>query len=89
MRVQVTDGLHTVSTTLEVNVTDVNDNAPQFSQQSYQVSLPENTPPFKSVLSVLATDDDDGNYALVTYSLGAASVAGFFVDTQNGKWMLS
>ena len=83
---QVTDGHHTVRTTLEVFVTDVNDNAPQFSRQSYQVSLPENTPPWKSVLTVLASDADDGTNAAVTYSMGASSLPSFFIDPLNGEW---
>ena len=36
---QASDGEHFDLTTLTINVLDENDNAPQFSQQSYQVSM--------------------------------------------------
>ncbi|KAL8622280.1 hypothetical protein ACOMHN_043803 [Nucella lapillus] len=81
---QVTDGQHTVSTTLVVEVDDVNDNTPRFSQQSYQAAIPENTPAGKSVLTLLATDADSGANAGVTYSLAAASLPSFAIDSNNG-----
>ena len=36
---QASDGEHYAFTTLNINVLDENDNPPQFSQQSYQVSV--------------------------------------------------
>ncbi|XP_076446681.1 protein dachsous-like [Babylonia areolata] len=82
---QVTDGLDTASTTLEVFVTDVNDNPPRFLRSHYLTSLPENAPPSTSVLRVTAQDADAGSNADVTYSLlGAGAAAGFAVDPKNG-----
>ncbi|XP_037365005.2 protocadherin gamma-A6-like [Talpa occidentalis] len=51
-----------------VTVLDVNDNAPVFTQPVYHVSVPENLPVGTPVLSVNATDQDEGVHAEVTYS---------------------
>nr|CAI9688950.1 unnamed protein product [Rangifer tarandus platyrhynchus] len=52
-----------------VTVLDANDNAPVFTQPVYRVSVPENLPVGTPVLSVNATDQDEGVHAEVTYSL--------------------
>ena len=52
-----------------VTVLDANDNAPVFTQPVYRVSVPENLPVGTPVLSVNATDQDEGIHAEVTYSL--------------------
>ncbi|XP_032332851.1 protocadherin gamma-A6 isoform X12 [Camelus ferus] len=51
-----------------VTVLDANDNAPVFTQPVYRVSVPENLPVGTTVLSVNATDQDEGVHAEVTYS---------------------
>ncbi|XP_053422776.1 protocadherin gamma-A6 isoform X10 [Nycticebus coucang] len=51
-----------------VTVLDVNDNAPVFTQPVYRVSVPENLSVGTPVLSVNATDQDEGVHAEVTYS---------------------
>ncbi|XP_031698184.1 protocadherin alpha-6-like, partial [Anarrhichthys ocellatus] len=51
-----------------VNVLDVNDNAPVFSQDIYSVMLDENAPVGTTVLQVNATDLDDGPNGDVVYS---------------------
>ncbi|XP_073722817.1 protocadherin-15b isoform X2 [Misgurnus anguillicaudatus] len=53
--------------TLSVTVLDVDDNSPVFSQPSYHVTLPENSPAGLIILNVSAVDPDlDAN---VTYSI--------------------
>ncbi|XP_045650393.1 protocadherin gamma-A6 isoform X12 [Ursus americanus] len=51
-----------------VIVLDANDNAPVFTQPVYRVSIPENLPVGTPVLTVNATDQDEGVHAEVTYS---------------------
>ncbi|XP_051275280.1 protocadherin alpha-13-like isoform X15 [Dicentrarchus labrax] len=51
-----------------VNVLDVNDNAPVFSNDVYSVMLDENAPVDKIVVQVNATDLDDGPNGDVVYS---------------------
>ncbi|XP_078217650.1 protocadherin gamma-A2 isoform X1 [Callithrix jacchus] len=52
-----------------VKVLDVNDNAPVFTQPEYRVSVLENTPVDTRILTVTATDADEGYNAQVAYFL--------------------
>nr|XP_044988241.1 protocadherin beta-4-like [Jaculus jaculus] len=52
-----------------VQVSDVNDNAPAFSQTSYTLLVPENNSPGLHIGTVSATDTDSGTNAQITYSL--------------------
>ncbi|XP_059030819.1 protocadherin beta-8 [Mustela lutreola] len=54
---------------LTVTVSDVNDNAPTFSQTTYTLRVRENNSPALHIGSVSATDRDSGANAQVTYSL--------------------
>uniref|UniRef100_A0A8C6T696 Cadherin domain-containing protein n=1 Tax=Neogobius melanostomus TaxID=47308 RepID=A0A8C6T696_9GOBI len=53
---------------IHVTVLDANDNAPVFSQTVYKASLPENSPPDTLVITVTATDADEGINSDITYS---------------------
>ncbi|XP_059372306.1 protocadherin gamma-A10-like isoform X42 [Carassius carassius] len=55
---------------IHVTVLDANDNAPVFSQAVYKVSLPENSPLDTVVVTVSATDADEGQNGEVTYEFG-------------------
>uniref|UniRef100_A0A2K6M320 Protocadherin beta 11 n=1 Tax=Rhinopithecus bieti TaxID=61621 RepID=A0A2K6M320_RHIBE len=52
-----------------VLVSDINDNAPTFTQTSYTMFVRENNSPALHIGSVSATDRDSGTNAQVTYSL--------------------
>lgn len=52
---------------VQINITDVNDNAPRFSMDSYMATVDENVPIGSSVLQVAAVDDDMGNNAQIRY----------------------
>ncbi|XP_059773269.1 protocadherin beta-5 [Balaenoptera ricei] len=54
---------------ITVLVSDVNDNAPAFTQTSYTLSVRENNSPALHIGTVRATDRDAGANAQVTYSL--------------------
>ncbi|XP_036751756.2 protocadherin beta-15-like [Manis pentadactyla] len=54
---------------ISVQVADVNDNAPAFSQSAYTLWVRENNGPALHIGSVSATDADSGANARVTYSL--------------------
>ncbi|EGW01359.1 Protocadherin alpha-8 [Cricetulus griseus] len=54
---------------VSVEVADVNDNAPAFAQPEYTVFVKENNPPGAHIFTVLATDADAQENALVSYSL--------------------
>lgn len=53
-----------------VDVLDVNDNMPVFTQEVYSVTLKENVPVGTTVIQVNATDMDDGPNGEVFYSFG-------------------
>ncbi|RWS13519.1 Cadherin-like protein 3 [Dinothrombium tinctorium] len=55
--------------TVNITILDVNDNEPIFSQTTYYGSVPENASVGLSLLQVTATDADEGDNGLVTYSL--------------------
>ncbi|XP_017387696.1 protocadherin beta-15 [Cebus imitator] len=54
---------------ITLRVSDVNDNAPAFTQTSYTLFVRENNSPALHIGSVSATDRDSGTNAQVTYSL--------------------
>uniref|UniRef100_A0A8D0CUI8 Cadherin EGF LAG seven-pass G-type receptor 3 n=1 Tax=Sander lucioperca TaxID=283035 RepID=A0A8D0CUI8_SANLU len=56
------------TTYVEVNVNDVNDNAPQFLSPRYQGTVSEDAPPFTSVLQISATDRDAHANGRVQYT---------------------
>ncbi|XP_047482155.1 putative neural-cadherin 2 [Penaeus chinensis] len=83
LRVQVTDGVHTASARVHVNVKDINDNAPFFPSQLINASVPENARAGADVTQVTATDYDDaaeGSNAVVSYS-----VEKNVIDDQSGQ----
>lgn len=53
---------------LEIIITDLNDNAPKFSMESYSVALPEDAEIGTLVTKVHATDDDIGANRKIKYS---------------------
>ncbi|XP_045572941.1 protocadherin gamma-A11 isoform X33 [Salmo salar] len=58
---------------IHVTVLDANDNIPVFSQNLFKVSLPENSPFGTVVVTVTATDDDEGQNGDVMYEFGPIS----------------
>lgn len=63
-----TPPLH-ASRTINLMVTDINDNAPEFIQEVYHANVMEVSDPGTSVIQVLAHDKDEGNNSAITYSL--------------------
>ncbi|XP_070819279.1 protocadherin gamma-A10-like isoform X50 [Chaetodon trifascialis] len=77
---------------IHVTVLDANDNAPVFSQAVYKASLPENAPVDTVVVTVSATDADEGVNGDVTYDFGHVSEdvkKVFNIDRKNGKIKVS
>ncbi|XP_031443106.1 protocadherin beta-16-like [Clupea harengus] len=58
---------------IHVTVLDANDNAPEFSQGVYRVSIPENSPVDAVLLTVNATDKDEGLNGKVSYEFSRLS----------------
>ncbi|XP_016061096.1 PREDICTED: protocadherin gamma-A1-like [Miniopterus natalensis] len=60
--------VHAGALRIRVQVVDANDNPPAFTQAQYHVSVPENVPLGTQLLTVKATDPDEGANGEVTYS---------------------
>ncbi|NXO94601.1 PCDGH protein, partial [Certhia brachydactyla] len=60
--------LRTGTARIRVTVLDANDNAPVFSQAEYTVRVPEDVPVGSVLVTVTATDADEGLFGLVKYS---------------------
>ena len=69
-----------------VSVTDVNDNAPVFSQESYEVSVPESVGSSEVLIEIVATDGDLTQLnSAVSYSIASATPPGSFtIDPETG-----
>ncbi|XP_069892340.1 protocadherin gamma-A10 isoform X13 [Dipodomys merriami] len=81
-----TDGgtpLRSGTALITVTVFDANDNAPVFTLPEYRVNVPENLPVGTRLLTVTATDKDEGANGEVTYSFRKLP------DTQLVKFQLN
>ncbi|XP_073342619.1 protocadherin beta-15-like [Pagrus major] len=70
---------------IHVSVLDANDNAPVFDQALYKASLPENSSPDTVVVTVSATDADEGVNGEVTYEFSRISDRAKKVFSLNSK----
>ncbi|KAK7919046.1 hypothetical protein WMY93_010330 [Mugilogobius chulae] len=82
--VSITDGRNKVVETARIFVTDANDEAPEFQNLPFIISIPEDTAPGTSVYKVEATDKDMGSGGSVSYALQAASSVPFTIDPHSG-----
>ncbi|XP_047016900.1 protocadherin beta-16 isoform X12 [Ictalurus punctatus] len=77
---------------IHINVLDVNDNTPVFSQSVYKVTLAENAPLGAEVVTVSATDDDEGVNGEVSYEFSRISDTAaklFSIDKTTGQIKLN
>ena len=84
--VSVFDGMHTEYAQLDVTVSDLNDNAPRFREERFQKSFLQELPASSSVLTVRATDPDEGMNGFVTHWLTGGR-GKFFIDPLSGVVM--
>ncbi|XP_050548978.1 protocadherin-like wing polarity protein stan isoform X2 [Daktulosphaira vitifoliae] len=71
------------TTDVEISITDINDNAPQFFNASYYGSVSEDALTGTSVLQVSASDADSGLNGRIKYALGDG-VEAFVIDSTSG-----
>nr|XP_046175053.1 protocadherin gamma-C5-like isoform X22 [Oncorhynchus gorbuscha] len=76
-----------------VIVLDINDNAPSFEQDLYEIHVSENTNPGTLVLTVKADDLDEGSNSAIVYSFGSQTPDDvqkrFAIDQETGEITLS
>ena len=86
MQVEVNDptnSLNSFKESFEIAVGDSNDHAPKFDRGTYTASLEESSEPGTSVLTVRATDKDDGENGRLRYSLRYAPDRTLPLDQRN------
>ncbi|XP_058533868.1 uncharacterized protein LOC101525515 [Ochotona princeps] len=61
------------TTLVLIHVLDMNDNAPEFAQNVYEVEVPEDKEIGSKIISISAKDADAGNFGKISYTLFHAS----------------
>ncbi|OCT88380.1 hypothetical protein XELAEV_18017011mg [Xenopus laevis] len=80
-----------VTKSICIQISDVNDNTPTFHQSLETISIKENNPPGFHVYTVSASDADIGQNSFITYSLSDSSIDGIpissyiSINPENGK----
>ncbi|XP_051958168.1 cadherin-18-like [Xyrauchen texanus] len=80
------------STTVNITLTDVNDNPPKFPQKNYQVFVPESAQVGKPVGKIKANDEDIGINADMKYTILNPEGAGMFsisTDKDTGEGIIT
>ena len=85
LTVRYVDELTTIDATVDLEVTDANDNSPTFGTSLYNVSVPETTPPGGFIVQVSAVDVDAGANGTVFYTLDENLRATFFLNSTTGR----
>ncbi|KAL5110005.1 Protocadherin-1 [Taenia crassiceps] len=85
--------VHTMATSVVVNLRDQNDNRPTFLQpnaSSHLILLDPTATPGRSLMQIIATDPDEGENGKVTYAIVDGNVGGiFFVAPVEGLLYLN
>lgn len=89
LTVRASDSRHDTEANITILVEDINDNAPSFTNDLYQVTLPEHTPPGSAVITVTATDRDSGDNGRITYRVMSSTQEGFYIDPNNGTLFIN
>ncbi|TTA40571.1 Neural-cadherin [Bagarius yarrelli] len=72
--------------TATIIVSDVNDHPPVFTQRIYMATMPEDLDINSEVLAVTATDGDEGENSVMTFSIiGGDDDRKFFIETDKGN----
>lgn len=79
-----------VTASVQITVRDVNDNQPQFIKKFYNATVPEDLPRTQRVVTVMATDADAGENALITYTIHSGDNLGMFrISPLNGEGLIT
>ncbi|XP_061684446.1 protocadherin-16-like isoform X2 [Syngnathoides biaculeatus] len=84
LTIQSSDSEHQSEANLTVLVEDVNDNAPAFTQDLYQVIVSEHLPEGSALITVTATDSDSGDNGKIIYKVMSSTKGVFSIDPSNG-----
>ncbi|KAI1238422.1 Protocadherin-23, partial [Lamprotornis superbus] len=84
LHIIVSDSVHQTEAELTILVLDINDNPPVFTQDCYQVNLPEFIFMDTTVLTLSAIDRDSEHNGMISYKILSSS-EGFSIDHKNGS----
>lgn len=73
------------SAVVHIQITNLNDNSPQFENDVYNVTVEENAPSGTKIITVKATDLDKGEYGEITYELVGEHSKYFKIDPEEGE----
>lgn len=88
VEITITDGTTSDSAVVEIQVTDINDNSPDFASSSVTKSVLEDAEVGFNVTAVLATDKDSGFNKEIRYSLRGGE-GSFSIDPVSGMVSLA
>nr|CAD7397014.1 unnamed protein product [Timema cristinae] len=75
LTISVTDGSHITHTQLFVNVIDMNDHRPEFSDRFYHADVSEDLEEGTTILRLLATDKDEGDRLYYSWHAARESIS--------------
>lgn len=85
LKIIATDGTHTATTTVSIEVLDVNDNPPYCIRHRYYDKVPENAAVGTSILTVLASDADEEQNSKLRYFLSGFKSEHFAIEKNTGE----
>ncbi|XP_062837544.1 protocadherin Fat 1 isoform X2 [Anolis carolinensis] len=85
LNITATDGMFATKAVVEVKVLDSNDNSPVCEKMLYTETIPEDAPPGKLIMQILATDADIRSNAEITYTLQEAGAEDFSLSPDTGE----
>ena len=75
---------------VDIDIDDVNDNSPVFTEDVPHTTIPSDTPIGSTILKVTATDSDMGRNGEVSYSIVSQTIPGLFIlDMYSGNLTLN
>ncbi|XP_033127420.1 cadherin-9-like [Anneissia japonica] len=84
-----TDGVHEVTTSLIINVTNINDEAPKFSQQMYNASVIEDTVYTEKILFTVQAVEKIDPFGSIVFSLYGVPDGVFSIDSSTGDFKVN
>ncbi|OCT87897.1 hypothetical protein XELAEV_18021600mg [Xenopus laevis] len=80
-----------ITKSIQIQISDINDNPPSFQQTSENIYIKENNPPGSHIYTISAFDSDTGQNSFITYSLSDSFIEGIpissyiSINPENGK----